>query len=154
MEKTSHGYISTVDPERETLGTQIIRAEESYDGCIQEVGDTMTELGRTICKGLEEAINNARSKGIRGRIYIHIVELPMPPGIQKPVVNLRFFTRASRPDAMWNSTLYYHDDDDAYPTLCWALPEIGHTDEMLRNPSRYTPEHLSWVQLMKKGLLF
>lgn len=156
MQKTPDGtgWISTSDPKRETLGTQIVKAEESYDGYTQEVGETMDELGKTICKGLEEAINNARSKGISGRIYIMIVESPMPPGVNtKPILQLTFFTRATRPDPEWNTCLYSHDDDAPYPKLEWSLPQFQHVQRMLCDPKAYTPEQLNWIKLMCQGLL-
>lgn len=155
MQKTDDGlgWISTSDPTRETLGTQIIRAENDYANApsTQEVGETMSELGKTICKGLEEAINNARSKGIQGRIYIYIVETPMP--IKKPVMQLTFYTRRTRPTPEWNTCLYSHDDHDSAPKLCWALPEYAHHRAMLRDKHKHSPDHIRWIQQMLNGLL-
>lgn len=156
MQRTDDGlgYISTSDETRETLGTQIIRQEDSYDGHKQEVGETLDELGKAICKGLEDAINSARSKGIRGDIYIHIVETRLPPSIDKPVAKFTFFTRQSRPDPMWNTSLFLHKEGDSYPSLCWTLPEYQHSREITVNPNKYSPEQVRWVAQMQKGLLF
>lgn len=154
MQKTDDGlgWISTSNPNRETLGTQLIRSEQAHASApMQEVGETMSEMGKTICKGLEEAINIARSKGIKGRIYIHIVETPMP--IKKPTIQLTFFTRRTRPTPEWNTCLYSHDDDDSMPTLQWALPEYAHIRRMLREKHKYTPDHIKWIQMAKAGTL-
>jgi hypothetical protein len=158
MQKTPDavGWISTSDDTRETLGTQIIRSEESYARAPapQQVGETLDEMGRTICKELETAINNARKVGIKGLIYIYIVESPMPKSIaSKPIMQITFFTRRTRPTPEWNTTLYSHNDDDPYPTLEWALPGYEHSQRILKEPYKYTPKQVEWVSQHRLGTL-
>lgn len=158
MQKTEDGlgYISTSDESRETLGTQILRKQEEYLNApvVQEVGETMTEMGKTICKELETAINNARKVGIKGLIYIYIVESPMPKSIaSKPIMQITFFTRRTRPTPEWNSTLYSHNDDDPCPILEWSLPGYEHSQRILKEPYKYTPKQVEWVSQHRLGTL-
>lgn len=158
MQKTSDniGYISTVDDKRETLGTQIMRAGDAFLNAPykQEAGETLSELGKDICRNLEGIINKARDQGFRERLFIHMLELPMPDHLGLPCVHIKFYGRASRPDPIWNSSLYTHDDGDNAPKLEWCLPRIQDHREILDNPCKYTPNQVRWVDLMLKGFLF
>lgn len=160
MQKTpdGEGWISTSDPTRETLGTQLIKSEKEIAEYSQpqEVGETLSEIGKTICKGLEDAINNARDKGITGRIYIFVVEQPMPSVIsERPVMQLVFVTRRTVPDMDWNTALYYHDDDDPCPTFVWALPSFQHVRYMFKNPHEFSPDQLQSIKdcMAQQGLV-
>lgn len=154
MQKTEDGlgYISTSDESRETLGTQLIRQAQK-DQPKQQVGETMSEIEKLICRELEIAINNARDKGIRGRIYIFIVPTNFGPKLNQPCSKLTFFTRETRPTPEWDTCLYSHDEGDNTPTFQWSLPAIGDHKEILRNPHRYTPDQIKWVKQMLQGTL-
>ena len=150
------GYVSTSDETRETLGTQIIRSEASIARApiTQEVGETLDEMGKTICKELEKAINNARDQGISGLIYIHIVETPMPDQIaNKPIMQINFFTRRTRPTPIWNSSLYSHHDGDSYPMLEWSLPGVEHSQRIVKESYKYTSKQVEWVSQALLGTL-
>lgn len=158
MQKTSDsvGYISTVDEKRETLGTQIMRAGDAFLNAPykQEAGETLSELGKDICRNLEGIINKARDIGFRGCLFIQMLELPMPDHLGLPCVHIKFYGRATRPSPIWNSSLYAHHEGDNCPTLLYCLPRIQDHQEILKNPNKYTPNTVFWTRLMLNGLLF
>ena len=157
MQKTEDGlgYISTSDESRETLGTQILRKQEEHLNApvVQEVGETMTEMGKTICRELEAAINNARSKGIGGLIYMHIVNEEMPPHLGLPCHKITTFTRLTRPTPVWDSCLYSHNDGDSFPTFHWSLPPYKDHKAYLDGRLKCTPQEKQWIKQAMRGTL-
>ncbi|MHB1059863.1 MAG: RING finger protein, partial [Rhodanobacter sp.] len=107
-------------------------------------GETANEVQKKYLKELEDSISSTRKKGIRGRIYIQVVETPVKE--YSHGVKWTFFIRESPCDMMYSTTLYYHDEGDEQPGLVWAVPEQTHCDHLLSHPNQTTPRHLFWIK--------
>src|ERR1700690_1748272 len=132
--------------ERKTLGEQLI---ESWSMPPQDVGETMQEVGKHVCRQLELAINNARDKGITGRIYILMWTKKMP--VANNAHEMTFYTRKTRPDPLWGAELFSHDDGEPAPRLEWALPYKEMVPPILRFPYKYTNKYINDIQAMLAG---
>lgn len=154
MQKTADGigYVSTSDPTRETLGTQIKRqtVQPFYR---QEAGETVAEMGKQLLGELERSVHNARSKGITGKIYIQILEQKIGQNLGRPVVKYTFYTRRTRPTPEWNTVLYSHEDQDSCPKFEYALPELVHIPGIMKHSWKYPPTYIEMIQAMLKGKL-
>lgn len=154
MEKTvrEDGFISTSNPSRETLGTQILR-ESQKRAYTQDAGETVAEMGHMILSELERSIKNTRDKGIRGKIYIHILEQKIGQNLGRPVVKYIFYIRRTRPTPEWNTILYSHDDEDSQPTFEYSLPELVHVPGILTRSWKFPPKYVEFINSMLKGEL-
>lgn len=154
MQKTNDnsGYISTSDSSRETLGTQIQRESQKRQ-YTQEAGETVAEMGHMILSELERAIKNTREKGIRGKIYIHILEQKVGQNLGRPVVKYVFYIRRTRPTPDWNTILYSHNDEDSQPKFEYALPELVHVPGILTRAWKFPQKYIDLIDSMLKGTL-
>ena len=141
------GYISTSDEKRETLGTQLLRQWEKEESYKQEAKETTNEITEQYCRELESIISNARRKGFKKTLYIHVCEQEL--GLIVPnAIKWVFFGRATRPDPEWNTTLYTHKYGDEFPKLEWSLPKPEHIGGIMAHRGKYTKKFLEDIDLM------
>lgn len=106
----------------------------------QEAGETTNEAGKGFMENLAKAIGEARSKGIRGRIYVHVIERPLQ--FARNAVKQSFIVRRSRPTPEQCTYLFSHDDGDVCPKFEYCLPELSHVPWILSHKDQYTTKYL------------
>lgn len=131
---------------KETLGDQIFSNAEKQirSPDKQEAGDTAREYGKSFCEQLRKAIDTARAKGIRGKIYIQVQERPMH--FARNCVQHTFCTRRSRPTPEQATYLYSHRDGEMQPKFEYCLPELQMVPFIMANQHRFTPKYIQDIR--------
>lgn len=136
-----------------TLGEQLNAAAIAHaqSPFIQEIGETVQTWEKDHIKSLTNAVSAARQKGIKGLIYIQVVEEPIREYVNG--TKFLFVVRKSRPKARPGMVLWSHKEGDSAPTLEYSLPRRADCAEVLQNPSKYPPKLVIWCRKWAKGEL-
>lgn len=138
---------------RQTFGEQLNANTEKQirSPDRQEVGETMNEMGKDFLKELSSAISNARLKGVKGRIYVQVVEQPLQWG--RNMVKHTFFVRKTRPTPDQSTYLYSHDEGAESPVFEYCLPEVAHLPFVYSHPQMFSRKYLQDITDWVKGKL-
>lgn len=122
------------------------------DGFKQESGETACEYGGKFISELNKAVDGARKKGIKGKIYIQILERPTLFGQNS--LHHTFIVRRSRPIPEQSMYLYSHNDGDLNPIFEYCLPELQFLPQIWMNKHKFPQRYLENIEKwLKKELV-
>ena len=142
---------------RKPLGEQvfdnIIKQIASPDK--QEAGETVNEVWKSINKEMDDGIQKARKKGIKGTIYIQIREKKLPDSLGANGDMYQIFIRKTRPTPEQATTLYSHRLGDVEAKFEYALPELSWIEGIMRNKNsgKFTEKYINDIQAFIEGRL-
>lgn len=127
---------------RPTLGESLnqIAVEQSNYPVTQEAGETAAEFGAHMQRKIDNAVKEARAKGIKGKIYIQVIERCMP--FARNVVQHTIFVRRSRPTPEQSMYLYSHKDGDDKVKFEYCLPEKQHLPWIWTHQKEFTKKYM------------